>query len=394
MSDTLTDKRRNGITTTEYRGRVEALRERIRALGLDGAIVYSDEYRCGNTLYLTGYKPINVIEESPQLVYLPVHGDPLVFLGHINVHAARTVSWIEEIHPTLEIRDHLAPFAAGVERLAVVGENLMPVEIYRRLESAFPQAQFLSTPHLVGEMRQEKSADELVWIEKACELGDIGLREAIAELASGKTEIEVCAVAEYATRIRGGDLGCAYIVSAGEHMTLPTWRPTHKRIEGGEVVMVDIAPSFNMYCTDVAITVPIGRPSDVMRRALTTARQVVLDVIEHTRPGQLASSMYDEMAKRLDGAGYSEYFLPYATGMRAIGHGVGLDVVEFPNLGPESDYILEPNMVFGLKLDLHGLPFAGVRCEVTIAITDSGCRSLNKILQEPSFLDALENGIG
>ena len=269
----------------------------------------------------------------------------------------------------------------------------MPVEIYQQLEQAFRGTEFVSKPNLVGQMRQVKSPEELVWIEKACQLGDIGLREALHELEAGKTEIEICAVAEYATRIRGGDLGCAYIVSAGEHMTLPTWRPSHKQVEQGEVVMVDIAPSFNMYCTDVAITVPIGRPSDAMRRALTTARQVVLDVIDHTRPGLPAHVMYDEMAKRLDDAGYSEYFLPYAKGMRAIGHGVGLDVVEFPNLGPDSSYLLEPNMVFGLKLDLHGLPFAGVRCEVTIAITDDGCRPLNKILDEPAFLDALENGI-
>ena len=52
----------------EYESRSERLRQRMRQEGLDALIVFSDEYRSGHGTYLTGYKPINVIEESPQVV--------------------------------------------------------------------------------------------------------------------------------------------------------------------------------------------------------------------------------------------------------------------------------------------------------------------------------------
>lgn len=390
----VSEMRTSAISVAEYQDRVRAIRRKMEEQQLDALFIFSDEYRCGNTLYVTGYKPINVIEESPQAVFLPLQGEPQVFLGHINAQSARKVSWIDQIHSTGELYEKLSPLATGLKRIGMVGENLLPLTIYRELQRAFPDAELVSCPVLVNELRQVKSEAELKWVEEACKLGDIGLQTAIESIEAGQTEIEVCAVAEHATRTRGGDLGCAYIVSAGQHMSLPTWRPDHTVIRQGDVVMVDIAPSYKMYCTDVAVTVPVGPPSSDQRRALQVAREVALEVVEKTGPGMPANSMYQEMRSRLERAGYADYFLPYAKGFRAIGHGVGLDVVEFPNLGPESDYLLVPNMVLGLKLDLHGLAFGGVRAEITVAITETGCRPLNNILTNEVAVQAMEHGVG
>jgi Xaa-Pro dipeptidase len=67
--------------------------------------------------------------------------------------------------------------------------------------------------------------------------------------------------------------------------------------------------------------------------------------------------------------------------------------VEFPNLGPDSDFELRPNMTLGLKLDLHGLPFGGVRFEITVRITPTGCQPLNQILSDDQLITALRNGV-
>ena len=70
----------------------------------------------------------------------------------------------------------------------------------------------------------------------------------------------------------------------------------------------------------------------------------------------------------------------YAKGMRAVGHGVGLDVVEWPNLDKESKFPLEPGMVLGVKFDLHGFDFGGIRQEVEVLVEENSCRSLNDII--------------
>ncbi len=65
--------------------------------------------------------------------------------------------------------------------------------------------------------------------------------------------------------------------------------------------------------------------------------------------------------------------------MRAICHGVGLEVVETPDLGPNSEFIFEPNMCFGIKFDLHGFPFGGVRVEPTVIIAENGSEPVNDL---------------
>ena len=67
------------------------------------------------------------------------------------------------------------------------------------------------------------------------------------------------------------------------------------------------------------------------------------------------------------------------TGTRGTGHGVGLDVVEYPDLNKFSDFIFYPNMTFAIKLDLHDLEGEGLRVEQVVQITEEGVKPLNKL---------------
>ena len=61
-------------------------------------------------------------------------------------------------------------------------------------------------------------------------------------------------------------------------------------------------------------------------------------------------------------------------------HGVGLDVVEPPDLNPDSSFVLQPGMTLAIKLDLHGLNGGGFRIEVVVVVTDTGVRPLNNLV--------------
>jgi hypothetical protein len=85
------------ISREELEKRVENLRRRTKEEGYDALIIYSDEYRSGHSTYVTNYKPINVIEESPQLVLIVGDAAPVVFLGRLNAYAAKDMCWIEDV---------------------------------------------------------------------------------------------------------------------------------------------------------------------------------------------------------------------------------------------------------------------------------------------------------
>lgn len=375
-----------GLPREDFQKRVEMIKQYLSEKGLDALFAFSDEYRPGNTLYLSDYYPINVIEESPQGVYVPLEGELVLFLGAINAKTARGISWIEDIR-SIEEMDR---FFKGLNedkgrklQVGLVGEALLPVRYYRRMRSALEENEFIDADEIMHRMRVIKSPDEIERMQNAAHLGDAAIQEAVSRMKKGEvTEMDLAAVAENVIRAAGGNIGSATIIAAGIHTKMPTWRPSEKIIEPGEPVLIDVNPSLRGYCSDVATTVFNGEVEGEKKHIHDLSRHILRGVIEHMQPGLPASIIYDYFLEKSREAGYEQFFTLYARGMRAVGHGVGLDVVEWPNLDADSALILEPGMTLGVKFDLHGFDFGGIRMEVDVLVEEDGCRSLNTIIDE------------
>ena len=137
------------IAKEELALRTEKLRARMKKEGFDALVIYSDEYRTGHASYITSYKPINVIEESPQLVMLVGDSAPVVFLGRLNAYAAKDMCWIEDvrgIHRPYTDFPEIASISDKRTRVGLIGKNILPVEIYEQICEA------LSKRHLSLEM--------------------------------------------------------------------------------------------------------------------------------------------------------------------------------------------------------------------------------------------------
>jgi Xaa-Pro dipeptidase len=378
-----------GLPIESFTRRIKNIQRELSKKGLDALFVFSDEYRPGSTLYLSDYYPINVVEESPQGVYVPLEGEVVLFLGSINAQTARAVSWIKDIRSIEKIDlffQRLQDREGRLLKIGLVGEALLPVRYYRKLKPVLDKNDFVYADDIINQMRAIKSPDEIERMQKAARLGDAAITEAVTRLKKEKmTERELAAVAEYVIRTGGGNIGSATIVSAGIHTKMPTWRPSDKTIEPGEMVLIDVNPSLRGYCADVATTVFNGNMEEEKKKILSLSKQILRGVINHMQPGLPASTIYNYFLKRVRESGYEQFFTPYAKGMRAVGHGIGLDVVEWPNLDKDSKLILKPGMTFGVKFDLHGFDFGGVRFEVDVLVEENGCRSLNNILCEGLF---------
>ena len=376
-----------GIAREEFEERIRRLRVAMVSRGLDAVVAYSDEYRTGNTTYLTNYKPINVIEESPQVVLLVEDRPPVVLIGRLNSYAAKAQTWIEDVRPIHQasayLPDLLAPLAGRPAHVGLIGDNLMPVTFFEQLRGALPKAEFPRAGDLMVRLRQIKSPAEIALMERAAEINDAALQEVLKRIRIGQTEIAVAGEAEYVARQMGADFGSATVIMSGPNTEYPAWRPSLRVLQPGDFVLVDFNACYEHYCNDGGITVllPGARPEQA--EALRTAHRVLKEVVPALRPHTKADTVYALLLAKLQAAGYAEAFVPYTRGLRGVGHGVGLDVVEPPNLGPESDFLLEPGMTLAVKLDLHGLPGGGLRVEVVVAITETGIRPLNKlVLQE------------
>lgn len=383
-----------GIEQIELKGRTERLRRRMREEGYDALLIYSDEYRSGHSTYVTNYKPINVIEESPQLVLLVGEAPPSVLMGRLNAYAAREITWIEDVRSIHRIDEFLPevlkPIRDRSSRVALIGHNLMPVKYYDQIKAAIPRASIDSRDDLIIELRQIKSPAEIRLMARAAELNDQVLREVLRRCKVGMTEIQIAGIAEGAARELGADIGSATVVMAGSNTNYPAWRPSGKKVEPGDFLLVDMNPAVDHYCNDGGITVLMHGAETEQVRALTAGHRIFKEVIPLLKPRTNANTIFNLMLERLEPLGYAKNFTPYAKGMRGVGHGVGIDVVEPPNLSSDSDFLLLPGMTLAVKLDLHGFKTGGYRIEVVVAFTESGVEPLNKlVLQEPDTLAVL-----
>ncbi len=357
------------------------------AADLDGIFLFSDEYRAGYTTYISDYKPINVIEESPQGIFIDQGRQTVLFLGSINAKAATGVSWIEDIRDinTLEsFFDDLREMKGRQLSMAICGEELLPTKYYKMMQSALKDFDYVNWDWVLDEMRRIKSKDEIRLLHKAAEIGDRAIKKAIERLGQdgAVTEIDLCAESEYAMRLMGGDLGCATVLSSGENTAFPTWRPTHREIEDGDFVIIDVGPSYRGYNSDVAITTVKGTASKEQDEILRISKNIVVQTIDELNAGDKASKIYDLFLEKSIAQGIAEFFEPYARGVRAVGHSIGLDVVERPHLDRDSDFVLEEGVILALKYDLRGLPWGGLRFECVAVMEDNRCRALNHILYD------------
>ena len=371
------------IEDKELKDRVEILRKEIKSRNLNGIIIYSDEYRSGYCTYFTGYKPINVIEESPQTLIIMENEDPILVIGRLNYYSARETVWIKNIlqHHKFdtEISSMLKKFNKKGTKIGIAGEHLMPFYLRDLFTKAMPDVNFPIVTEILDDMRKIKSPQEIFLMEKAAEINDKVLTELKSIIKIGMTEQQVVAHADFLGRQMGADLGSATVVMSGKNTKFPAWRATDKKINKGELVMVDFNPAIGYYCNDGGLTFLMPGASKYKSDALKNSHKIIKKTINSIRSQTKATNVHDSFYDLLKPLNLEPNFSPYVTGTRGTGHGVGLDVVEYPDLNKFSDFIFYPNMTFAIKLDLHNLEGEGLRVEQVVQITEEGVKPLNKL---------------
>lgn len=383
------------ISRAEYEERTRRLRAKMKAEGLDALIVYSDEYRPGHATYLTGYKPLNLIEESPQLVFIVGDEPPVVLIGRLNSYAAKDIIWSDDVRPIHKIDEHVPDICRSIKdraaRVGLVGDNLLPVSKFEIMKKALPKASFSPVTPLLIQLRQIKTPAEVALMEQAADINDIVVQGVREKIRVGMTEIQVAGIAESIAREMNAGIASGTLVLSGSNSKYPAQWPTERKIERGDFVMLDFNPSFRNYTNDGGTTFLMPGATTEQKEALRLSHRILKQIIPQLKPHTPAKTVHDMMLERLTPHGFVDNFAPYAKGLRGVGHGVGIDVVEPPNLSSDSDFALEPGMTLAIKFDLHGLKAGGLRAESVVLLTDTGVRPLNKlILNEPEDFAILE----
>lgn len=231
------------------------------------------------------------------------------------------------------------------------------------------------------EAMKVKSAFELDCIARACDMAEEGLLHTLPRIKEGMTERELAAVLEYEMRMQGAD-GTSFetIVAFGKGSSVPHHETGDTKLKFGDVVLIDFGCKTQGYCSDCTRTFLFG--DDGRHEAFKKTYAAVLEAHERVKE-TLVSGMTgreaDAIARDLFAAkGLDQYFT------HSLGHGIGLQIHEYPVLAPRGEEVLTDGMVFS---DEPGLYFAG---EYGIRIEDSICLENGKVR---SFMNKTAHGL-
>jgi Xaa-Pro aminopeptidase len=274
----------------------------------------------------------------------------------------------------------------------------------RRLQALFPNLAVADLSPTLDELRLIKSPKEIALLGRATRLSGLGLMESMRSTQPGQYERELEAVAKFIF-IQGGAQGDAYfaLIGSGHNAWWPHYNANKRKMENGDFLLMDYAPDYHYYESDVTRMWPVNGTFSTWQRELygfyLACYRAILNAI---RPGVDPSTIMQEAARKMDailaGSKFSKdiyrdaaekFVSDYRTAAgkpgAALGHWVGMATHDDgPHTGP-----LKPGMVFTIEPALR-VPEEKiyVRLEDMIVITDKGRDILSDFV--PWDIEAIE----
>jgi Xaa-Pro aminopeptidase len=377
------------LEKAESDARIAKVKDLLEARKLDLALVYYDEFNIGNGWYLTGWCP----QFESGAVLVPRSGVPRILGGPESEPFAKLDSTItetrnfpvfmvpDEEYPNATIIDFPKLFAelnaelGNVRRVGLVGAGRMPAECYKQIVDGFTGVELIDiTPDYV-QLRYDKSAWEREQIRAAFALADAAYDAMKAEIKPSVSEIQVAAAGEYAVRSRGASgFGFSAIVGSGVRSNAVVPTASSKPLEGGELVMIGIAPKVRGYAGVVGDALPVsGRYSSRQLDCMKYLKDAFRLTKEQLRPGKIGKEIDAPARAYFEKHSLSKYLVcPFV-------HTIGLHEAEAPFFGPHSDDVLRPGMTVCVDVSFFGHPeFNGVRIETGYEITEAGPKPMSK----------------
>lgn len=234
---------------------------------------------------------------------------------------------------------------------------------------------FQPVAHMAKTARASKDTSEIRNIVRAQRIVEGALGRAAARMFRPcVTEAQAAAIIDAEIRL-GGASGTSFptMVASGVNAAKPHSTPGRRPLKPGNTIIMDLGARFGNYCSDMTRTVFLDPVETYHRRlysAVLKAQDAAFRVI---KPGIKAGQVDLAARASLEEDGLAEFF------GHGVGHGTGLEVHEYPVLGPDSEHVLEPGMIITVEPGVYIPGRGGVRIEELVEITAEGFRRITRL---------------
>jgi Xaa-Pro aminopeptidase len=362
------------FTAEDFARRMERAAEQAEAAGLTGVLVTPGP----DLLYFTGYEPIAITERITMLA-LQASREPSMIVPVLERSDAAAAPAAAALSLS-DWTDGSDPYAATAKLLDANGRYAISDSAWAMhvlaLQQALPDSTYVSMTSTLPMLRAIKGADELERLAAAGAAADATFEQIVKLPFAGRRESEIAADLAAFLRDHGHSEIDFTVVGSGPNGANPHHEMSERRVEEGDMVVLDFGGIKDGYGSDTTRTVHVGEPTDEEREVFEIVRRAQQTAFEAVRPGVECQEI-DRAARRvITDAGYGEYFI------HRTGHGIGLTTHEPPYMVEGETNKLEPGMCFSIEPGVYLPERFGVRIEDIVTVTEEGGRRLNNTTHE------------
>ena len=263
------------------------------------------------------------------------------------------------------------------KRIGVEPRQLRLLE-FRYVKDGAPEADYPDASTLLAELRLRKDRSEVDAMRRAVKIAQDALEATIPLIRIGMTEKELSSELVMQLLRQGSDPEIPFspIVSGGPNGANPHASPSDRKLQAGDLLVVDWGAAHEGYISDLTRTFAVGEVEEEYRKIHEIVQEANAAGRAAGKPGVPCANVDKAARDVIENAGYGVYFT------HRTGHGIGMEGHEDPYMRGDNMQLLEPGMAFTVEPGIYLPNRNGVRIEDNVVITETGADVLSDMPRE------------
>ncbi len=263
------------------------------------------------------------------------------------------------------------------KRIGVEPRQMRLLE-FRHVKAGAPEADFPDATDVLSGLRLKKDKTEVDAMRVAVKIAQDALEAAILKIKIGMTEKELASelVMQLLKHGSESEMPFAPIVSAGPNSANPHASPTQRKIQAGDLLVVDWGAAHDGYISDLTRTFAVGEVDEEYKKIHKIVQDSNAAGRAAAKPGVPCANVDIAARDVIEKSGYGKYFT------HRTGHGIGMEGHEAPYMRGDNMQLLEPGMAFTVEPGIYLTGRNGVRIEDNMVVTEDGAESLSDMPRE------------
>jgi Xaa-Pro aminopeptidase len=238
-----------------------------------------------------------------------------------------------------------------------------------QLASLMPAAKFVRCFSLFERVRSVKTLGEIEILRQAARITERAIDAALGVAKEGVTEREMLRAfnACLAQNDAASVVGC---IGFGSRSAMSNVQPSDRKLKKGDLIRFDVGGRYRHYRSDMSRGASLGEPDPRVQKYYRAVEKGVLRAYDVVRPGQKVANLFNEVVETVRREGIPHFRRSH------VGHGIGIDGYDPPNISDKTSEVFEENMVICVETPYYELGFAGLQVEDMLCVTKGGAESL------------------